>query len=194
MKRLRFYLGLAIMNAFQAMSCGSGGSSNSSTESGNGGWFGTDTGRLDLIFSLTFDETSKDSNSHSFEITIIDGKLVYKQTYSGFIEQPEEVHTKKIDAKTENEIRDYLEKTKLTGSLTEKKNTRGIGVATYMTLEIRQPEASMIHIEGKKTIWEMDNQLTGDDAKTDTLSLSKEALEILDSGQGFVGFIENLIK
>jgi hypothetical protein len=186
MNRIILFLTSAVMFAFQSMSCGNEGASNSSTEYGNVGWFEPDTNRLDLTFSMTYDEKSKDDNSHSYEIIIKDGKILYTQRFSGFIEQPDIVVKKTINLETEKEISNYLESRKLTVNMSEKKNTSGIGVSTYMTLEIRQPTVSNIHINGKTSDWGGNPD--------GALSLSQDALDCLERGESFRSYIANLIN
>ena len=125
----------------------SAGSNIRQEESGQG---------LHLEIFLEYKETSKDSNWRRFNISVNPDKVVLVKEFGGFGGHGKESAEKKMDADLEARIRTYLREHQLDQSLEEISSTQGLGISGVLRMELKGPQPSILHLEGKTKIWGTD--------------------------------------
>jgi hypothetical protein len=117
------------------------------------------TGELQLTLTLKYEETSKDANWRQSKAEIDGGKMLLSREYGGF-EAPENEYSEKIlNRGLEARIWAFIREKKLDVGIEQDLPTQGPGVAGYLNLEIKGPQASSIHLVGKTDIWGSDEYI-----------------------------------
>ena len=148
---------------------------------------------LELNLSLRTQETSKDSNWSLITLNIKNGKIIITKTYGGFMAQENTSVEKNIIPEQEQKIINYLKDKNLMNNITEKKATNGIGIASFLLLEIFKPKSSRIVVEGKTKIWGSDEYVEREWGSAFVKSRTNlEHGEYISGAEAFVSFVEGV--
>lgn len=109
-----------------------------------------------LSLKLIHRETSKDCNSSTTTINIVNGLITISKNYGGFKAPEDTYQEKELAPELLTKIYQLIEKENLNINITEQNETGGLGIAGHLSLELTGTYNSEINISGKTNIWGTD--------------------------------------
>ena len=107
-----------------------------------------------LLLTLTYEETSKDSNGQTTSLRIRDRAVEYSYHYGGFPKEKTQEKRYSLSETEEKELIEYVIENRLNRNLEEIRPTEGIGVAVDLRLEVRMEGiVTAVGIVGRSRIW-----------------------------------------
>ena len=152
-----------------------------------------ETNRQIINFSLSFNETSKDSNGSSVSIQVFENGIKIVKKYHGFDPREEETYEKEMSDEKKQKIMDFVVKNNLNINVKEIKDTDGIGVAGYLKFDVFDKDTTSIQIVGEFTMGGTDSYVKKTWGKKYVKSRTNiENITYFDTAKDFVRFIDDL--
>lgn len=112
-----------------------------------------------LSLKLLHRETSKDCNSSTTTINIVNGIITISKNYGGFKALEDTYQEKELIPEMLTKIYQLIEKENLNINITEQNETGGLGIAGQLSLKLTGTYNSEINISGKTNIWGTDKYI-----------------------------------